>query len=102
MHTLKVKLDNSAEKLDLLIIEEPLEIRLGFGRMDNRQQRSVSVTIRNPTHDFELTLGLMYSEDIITSYNQIMRIKYCVYAGKQATDNMICDLPIGLKSYYKI
>jgi FdhD protein len=85
----KVSPNSSEEKSDLVAVEEPLEIRLGYGSMDNRQQRSVSVTMRTPTHDFELALGFLYSEGIITSYNQILSVKYCVDAGKQATENIV-------------
>jgi FdhD protein len=74
---------------DLVVVEEPLEIRLGYGEMDARQQKSVSVTMRTPTHDFDLALGFLYSEGIIKSYNQILSIKYCVDAGKQATENIV-------------
>jgi FdhD protein len=74
---------------DLVVVEEPLEIRLGYGEMEARQQKSVSVTMRTPTHDFDLALGFLYSEGIIKSYNQILSIKYCVDAGKQATENIV-------------
>jgi FdhD protein len=86
---IKVSPNSSEEKSDLVAVEEPLEIRLGYGSMDNRQQRSVSVTMRTPTHDFELALGFLYSEGIITSYNQILSVKYCLDAGKQATENIV-------------
>ena len=89
VNILKVTLDDSIEQSDLVVVEEPLEIRLGYGSMENRQQRSVSVTMRTPTHDFELALGFLYSEGIITSYNQILSIKYCADAGKQATQNIV-------------
>ena len=89
VNIIKVTLDDSIEKSDLVVVEEPLEIRLGYGNLDNRQQLSVSVTMRTPTHDFELALGFLYSEGIITSYNQILSIKYCVDAGKQATENIV-------------
>lgn len=99
----KVRPDGSVEKSDLVVVEEPLEIRLGFGSIDDRQQRSVSVTMRTPTHDFELALGFLYAEGIITSYNQIMSVKYCVDAGKQSTENIVRvelnpDIPVNLKS----
>lgn len=90
VNIIKVSSTNSSEEQsDLVAVEEPLEIRLGYGSMDNRQQRSVSVTMRTPTHDFELALGFLYSEGIITSYNQILSVKYCVDAGKQATENIV-------------
>lgn len=89
VNILKVSLEVFEEKSDLVVVEEPLEIRLGYGSMDNRQQRSVSVTMRTPTHDFELAMGFLYSEGIITSYHQVMSVKYCVDAGKQATENIV-------------
>ncbi|MEY4539978.1 MAG: formate dehydrogenase accessory sulfurtransferase FdhD [Bacteroidota bacterium] len=89
VNIIKVSLDGSNEKSDLVAVEEPLEIRLGYGSIDKRLQRSVSVTMRTPTHDFELALGFLYSEGIITSYNQIINVKYCVDAGKQATENIV-------------
>jgi FdhD protein len=89
VNIIKVSLDGSNEKSDLVAVEEPLEIRLGYGSIDKRLQRSVSVTMRTPTHDFELALGFLYSEGIINSYNQIISVKYCVDAGKQATENIV-------------
>jgi FdhD protein len=102
VNILKASFDSFEEKLDLVVVEEPLEIRLGYGSIEDRQQRSVSVTMRTPTHDFELALGFLYSEGIITSYNQIMSVKYCVDAGKQATGNIVRvelkpDVPVNLQ-----
>ncbi len=89
VNIIKISHNSSEEKSDLVAVEEPLEIRLGYGSLDNRQQRSVSVTMRTPTHDFELALGFLYSEGIIHSFSQILSIKYCVDAGKQATENIV-------------
>ncbi len=81
--------DQFSAHSDLVVVEEPLEIRLGYGDLEARQQKSISVTMRTPTHDFDLALGFLYSEGIIKSYNQILSIKYCVDAGKQATENIV-------------
>jgi len=62
---------------DLLAVEEPLEIRLGFGDKDNRQQQRISVTMRTPGNDFELALGFLFTESIIHSAEDIASIKYC-------------------------
>ena len=87
---LKITNNIPAQELDdLVATEEPLEIRLGFGNPSNRQQKSVSVTMRTPTHDFDLALGFLFSEGIIQSYEQVSSIKYCVDAGKQATENIV-------------
>lgn len=70
-------------KPDLLAIEEPLEIRIGFGALQDRQQRSLSVTMRTPGHDFELAVGFLFTEGIIQVFDQIESVKYCEDAGKQ-------------------
>ena len=87
---LKYNNNQSVQELgDLVVVEEPLEIRLGYGATNNRKQERVSVTMRTPTHDFDLALGFLYSEGIIQSYEQVLSIKYCVDAGKQATENIV-------------
>ncbi len=81
----------SVEKIpDLVAWEEPLEIRIGFGNEQNRQQKSIAVTMRTPTgHDFELALGFLYTEGIIVSFDDILSIRYCVDAGRQAQENIV-------------
>jgi FdhD protein len=64
-------------KEDLLAVEEPLEIRLGFGEIANRQQQRLSVTMRTPGNDFELALGFLFTEGIIKNTSDIASIKYC-------------------------
>lgn len=68
------------QTVDLLAVEEPLEIRLGYGPADNRLQKSISVTMRTPGNDFELALGFLITEGIIQSANQIYKIQYCTEA----------------------
>jgi len=86
----KVYLDESTETPDLVAVEEPLEIRLGFGNEQNRQQKSISVTMRTPTkHDFELALGFLFTEGIIQSIDQILSVHYCTDAGRQAQENIV-------------
>lgn len=81
-----VKVNGAAtEQLDLLAVEEPLEIRLGYGPANDRQQRKISVTMRTPGHDFELVLGFLFTEGIIRGYEEIAGIHYCQDLGKQQT-----------------
>ena len=74
-----VRFDNNAKESveDLVATEEPLEIRIGFGPALEREQKSISVTMRTPGNDFELALGFLFTEGIIESVNQIHQIKYC-------------------------
>ncbi|HNP96619.1 MAG TPA: formate dehydrogenase accessory sulfurtransferase FdhD, partial [Cyclobacteriaceae bacterium] len=68
---------------DLMAVEEPLEIRLGYGPLGDRQQKSLSVTMRTPGHDYELAIGFLFTEAIIDSYDQIESVKYCEDVGRQ-------------------
>jgi len=62
---------------DIIVVEEPLEIRLGYGPMDMRDETNVSITMRTPGNDFELATGFLFTEGIIRSGDDILSIKYC-------------------------
>jgi FdhD protein len=64
----KVEGDSSAPFQDLLAVEEPLEIRLG--------DKSVSITMRTPGHDFDLAAGFMFTEGILQDAAQIREIRW--------------------------
>jgi FdhD protein len=76
----KINGNEIQQTVDLLAVEEPLEIRLGYGPASERMQKSISVTMRTPGHDFELALGFLLTEGIIQSANQIYKIQYCTEA----------------------
>ena len=46
---------------DLLVTEEPLEIRLGHGPLHDRKETRISVTMRTPGNDDELAIGFLYT-----------------------------------------
>lgn len=51
---------------DVLAVEEPLEIRLGYtDPRKGRTHRSVSITMRTPGSDEALALGFLYAESIV-------------------------------------
>jgi formate dehydrogenase family accessory protein FdhD len=62
-----------SNEFDTLAVEEPLEIRLGFGGT----HRAVSITMRTPGNDFELAAGFLFTEGILSSKNRILSIKHC-------------------------
>lgn len=65
------------ETSDLVVGEEPLEIRMSYGQGLNRKQKSISVTMRTPGQDFELALGFLFTEGLISAYQEIESIRYC-------------------------
>lgn len=77
IHITKVNNRERHDAVDLLAVEEPMEIRLGYGLADMREQKNISVTMRTPGHDFELALGFLLTEGIIDSPDQIYKIQYC-------------------------
>jgi FdhD protein len=86
------KVNNSSveEKADLVVVEEPLEIRIGYGPTDDRQQTRLAVTMRTPGNDFELVLGFLFTEGILSSYEEVESIKYCLDGGKaEEKDNVV-------------
>lgn len=67
----------SAPAEDLLVTEEPLEIRLGHGPLDARRELRLSVTMRTPGHDEELALGFLFTEGLIAAPEEVVRVAYC-------------------------
>ena len=59
---------------DLLAVEEPLEIQLGYARRGWRVHKSVSITMRTPGDDAELAAGFVFTEGIVTDPAQIAEI----------------------------
>ncbi len=74
---------------DLVAIEEPLEIRLGVGSSNQREQFNLSVTMRTPGHDKELAMGFLFTEGIISGFNEISSIEYCETVKEEEKENVI-------------
>jgi FdhD protein len=78
----------SSARTDQLATEEPLEIRLRVGRavdgkgpvpVFRRQgagQRTVSITMRTPGHDFELAAGFLHGEGIVRGADDIHALSH--------------------------
>ena len=61
------------EHEDRLATEEPLEIRLGW---PGNAARRLAVTMRTPGHDFELAVGWLLHEQVLTS-GSVESVRYC-------------------------
>ena len=66
--------DRWLERDDRLTTEEPLEIRLGW---PGREPERLTVTMRTPGHDFELTAGFLLGEGLVSTADDLDTISYC-------------------------
>lgn len=60
------------ERPDTLVVEEPLEIRVGG--------RALAVTMRTPGSDMELAAGFLVSEGVVTAADHVLSQRYCAGA----------------------
>ena len=71
--------------VDPLVVEEPLEIRLG--------DRPVAITMRTPGDDFELAAGFLFTEGILTNPAQVGAIAFCDDEENPHRSNIVQVLP---------
>jgi FdhD protein len=69
-----IRSDGRLRKPDVLVGEEPLEIRVAGPYQD---PQAVGVTMRTPGNDFELAAGFLLSEGVLASQNAIRTVRYC-------------------------
>jgi FdhD protein len=74
---LRVEAGVSTAAEDTLAVEEPLEIRVAFGRGRTRDRKTVSLTMRTPGGDLELAAGFLYTEGIIHGREEIAELRSC-------------------------
>lgn len=83
---LALRPDRAVELPDRVVTEEPLEIRVHGPGQD---AQPVTTTMRTPGHDFELAVGFLLSEGVISGHDDVREVKYC-------------DLPDGAEQQYNV
>ncbi|MCB0766368.1 MAG: formate dehydrogenase accessory sulfurtransferase FdhD [Flavobacteriales bacterium] len=78
-----------SERDDLLVTEEPLEIRLGFGPLDDRKEMRLSITMRTPGHDDDLVRGFLFTEGVIMEPDQLIRVVPCLSVKDEEVGNVM-------------
>lgn len=69
---MRVAAAERAERLDTVVVEEPLEIRVAG--------RPLTITMRTPGDDMDLAAGFCLSEGVVATTEQIATIRYCAGA----------------------
>ncbi|MDA8368620.1 MAG: formate dehydrogenase accessory sulfurtransferase FdhD [Nocardiopsaceae bacterium] len=75
---LRIRGEAVNDRVDTLVAEEPLEIRLNGGPL--------TVTMRTPGHDFDLAAGFLVSEGVATGAGDIAAIRYCAGATEDGSN----------------
>ncbi len=88
--TIKFINNRHGQAEDLLTVEEPMEIRLGYkNQHGDFKQKSISVTMRTPGNDIELALGFLFTEGIIADINQISSARHCSNTNEANPGNVV-------------
>ncbi|MEU6861440.1 formate dehydrogenase accessory sulfurtransferase FdhD [Glycomyces sp. NPDC046736] len=70
--TVRLNEGRRSDRVDTLVVEEPLELRVGG--------ESLQITMRTPGDDFELAAGFLLSEGVISKPDDLVSMRYCAGA----------------------
>jgi FdhD protein len=85
----KVQGSAFASERDILAVEEPLEIRIGYHFKGQARAKSISLTMRTPGNDAELAAGFLAGEGIVRDVREIAGIRHI---GAGASNELQVDL----------
>ena len=74
--TIKYKQNKSSNSEDLISIEEPLEMVVRYKKKNKWIDNSISITMRTPTNDENLIIGLLFCEGIVYKISEIEKIEF--------------------------
>lgn len=75
---------------DFLAVEEPLQIRLAYKKNGTRVEKDIAITMRTPGHDTELAAGFLFSEGILRTATDVLRISdSCAVPSKSKDCNRV-------------
>jgi len=88
---LRLGAEAELERPDTLVVEEPLEVRVGGS--------ALAVTMRTPGDDMDLAAGFLVSEGVVSDGEQVRSIRYCAGAtddGRNTYNVLDVDLAPGV------
>jgi len=78
---------------DAVAVEEPLEIRVRYWFKEARCSEVFAVTMRTPGHDRELTAGLLFSEGVVQSREELLDLRVL---GGEPSNEILAELADGV------
>lgn len=60
---------------DILVVEEPLEIRVTYPKKGSIVEKSIAVTMRTPGMDEALAAGFLFTEGVIKDYKSVKKVE---------------------------
>lgn len=74
---------------DVMAREEPLEIRLLWEENGQIVRKPIAITMRTPGDDFELSIGFLYGEGILTRQEDFIDVSYCTDEDEEQALNIV-------------
>ncbi len=72
----RVKGASSTPGDDVLVVEEPLEIRAAWQWDGEPREKAISITMRTPGDDYDLAAGFLFTEGLIRSADDIESVRH--------------------------
>jgi FdhD protein len=69
------------DRIETVAVEEPLQIRVDHGPAGRRRRDDVAVTMRTPGDDFDLALGHLVTEGVLTDPAAVAGMMHCTDLG---------------------
>jgi FdhD protein len=88
----------SAEGVETLVAEEPLEIQLAYGEVGKRKMKQISVTMRTPGGDIELAVGFLLTEGVLRDVSDISHVAAVGDDGNTVRVELAPEVEINLPS----
>ncbi|MEM9944418.1 MAG: formate dehydrogenase accessory sulfurtransferase FdhD, partial [Planctomycetota bacterium] len=90
------------DEIDPVIVESPVEIRLVFGPLEKRRGKSLAITMRTPGYDFELAIGFLISENIVSKPDDILSISHVGTIAESEVHSNIVRVELSPKTAFHI
>lgn len=83
---LRFDADGNRRRPDRLVTEEPMEIRVGGPR---QEPAPFAIAMRTPGNDFELAVGLCFTEGLLSGPDDLDGIAYCLGPEREQIFNVV-------------